>query len=234
MLRFWLLIIAVSWLPDWNTLSRSGEIRQFKQRASEAFQKGDYEGAQVFYRYLYENLNTGEEEVLVNLAHCYFAGKRNKQAKALYQIACRSQNPAVKTLAWQQLGVMAFGEKRYEWASVCFKNALKSEAANEDARYNYELTRKIVSLNRRKPNAPPPPKDSFPSPQAPPPSPDDWTDSTRNASAGPLEEDPYSEMGLTRQQAEIMLEAMKSAEKQYIQQQKKSGKKPKDASKPDW
>lgn len=221
------LIIAVAWLPDWNTISRSGEIRRFKEQASEAFRKGKYDEALVFYRHLYDKLNIGEEEVMVNLAHCYFMQRNNKQATALYQIACRSPKPAVRSLAWQQLGVLAYRTRRYDWAGMCFKNALKSNPANDDARYNYELVRKMASQNRSKPTEPPPP------PTEPPPPPEpDARDSTRTDNEPSPEQ--YGEMNLSEERAEMLLEAMKDTEKQYIRQQKKkSGKKPPPES-PDW
>lgn len=227
-----LVMVAVSWLPDWNTLGRAGEIREYKLQANAAFQKGDYEAALVFYRHLYDKLNITEEEVLLNLAHCYFTQKKNKQATALYQIATRSGNPKVKSLAWQQLGSMAYQSKRYEWAAVCFKNALKSSPTNEDARYNYELTQKILSLTQTKAGTPPPKQAP---PPAPPPPPDaDLEDESTTNDQSTVEPDPYSEMGLSKQQAEILLEAMKEAEKQYIQQQRKTSKKPAASSRPNW
>ena len=219
-LKTLLFIVALAWLPDWNTVSRSGEIRRFKEQASEAFRKGKYDEALVFYRHLYDKLNTGEEEVMVNLAHCYFTQRNNKQATALYQIACRSPKPGVRSLAWQQLGVLAYRKRRYEWAGMCFKNALKSNPANDDARYNYELVRKMASPARHTPAAlPPPPKP-------------DARDSTRTDNEPSPE--PYGEMNLSEERAEMLLEAMKDTEKQYIRQQKKkSGKKPPPES-PDW
>lgn len=232
--KTWLLILAVSWLPDWNTLSRSGDIRQFKQQANDAFQQGQYDEALVFYRYLYDNLNVGEEEILVNLAHCYFVQKNTKQATALYQIACRSANQHVKSLAWQQLGVLAYRSKRYDWAGTCFKNALKAKPTNDDSRYNYELTQKILSLNLTKPNIPPLLPDSVPAVPPPPTPGNDYEDNASKSSQNQAESDPYSDMGLSKEQAEILLEAMKEAEKQYIQQQKKQSGKVPSSSKPDW
>jgi len=222
-------IIAIAWLPDWNTISRSGEIRRFKEQASAAFRQGRYDEALVFYRHLYDRLNIGEEEVLINLAHCYFIQRNSKQATALYQIACRSPNYQVRSLAWQQLGVLAYRTRRYEWAGVCFKNALKSNPANDDARYNYELTRKISSPDRRKSaDLPPEP----PTPELPPD--ENPADSTRNADEPSQEPDPYSEMNLSEERAEMLLDAMKETEKQYIQQQKKKGRKKQGYAGPDW
>ncbi len=232
-LKTWVFVLAFSWLPDWNTLSRAGEIREYKQQANAAFRQGNYEDALVFYRHLYDKLNITEEEILLNLAHCYFVQKKNKQATALYQIATRSSNRQVKSLAWQQLGTLTYQRKRYDWAANCFKNALKGNPQNEEARYNYELAQKILSLTRSKPpsppsNIPPPPKDN---PLPPEPDPENRSSVNDNASAEP---DPYSAMGLSKEQAELLLEAMKNAEKQYIQQQKKQGKKAAPSSKPDW
>ena len=219
-LKTLLFIVALAWLPDWNTVSRSGEIRRFKEQASEAFRKGKYDEALVFYRHLYDKLNTGEEEVMVNLAHCYFTQRNNKQATALYQIACRSPKPGVRSLAWQQLGVLAYRKRRYEWAGMCFKNALKSNPANDDARYNYELVRKMASPARHTPAAlPPPPKP-------------DARDSTRTDNEPSPE--PYGEMNLSEERAEMLLEAMKVTEKQYIRQQKKKGRKKPPPESPDW
>ncbi len=222
-----LLLFAVSWLPNWNTITRSGEIRQYKQQASEAFKAEDYETALVFYRHLYDKMNITEEEILVNLAHCYFIKENTKQATALYQIASRSKKVSVQSLAWQQLGVLAYRQRRYGWAATCFKNALQSNSLNEDARYNYELAQKMLALNAKKtvppPSSPPPP---------PPPSPDN--DTTRNTQRSLDADNPYTHVGLSKEQAEILLNAIKASEKQYIQQQKKGNHKKTDPSLPDW
>lgn len=228
-----LCFIGISWIPDWNVVSRAGEIREYKSQANASFKKGDYEDALVFYRHLYDKLNITEEEVLLNLAHCYFIQKKTKQATALYQIAARSERPQVKSLAWQQLGTLSYQHKRYEWAATCFKNALKALPQNDDARYNYELTQKILSLNQPKAGIPPPPQSTPPA--APPPPPEaDTEEQSSSDDQGSAEPDPYAEMGLTKEQAEILLDAMKDAEKQYIQQQRKTSKKPVSSTKPDW
>ncbi|MDJ1472943.1 hypothetical protein QNI19_05500 [Cytophagaceae bacterium DM2B3-1] len=230
--KFWLIVFAVSWLPNWNILSKSGEIREYKYQANLAFQQGNYEEALIFYKHLYEILNVGEEEVLVNLAHCYFIQKKQKQATALYQIASQSPHPAVKSLAWQQLGVLAYNTKRYDWASTCFRNSLKSNPRNEDARYNYELTEKLRRQNKPKTNP-----QSAPAPKPPDPPKPEWEDNENNAESAnnsQVEQDPYAETGMSKEQADILLEAMKDAEKQYIQQQKKQGKKASNNARPDW
>ena len=231
-MRTLLLLFLAAWLPDWNTLSRSGEIREFKRQAGAAYQRGNYEDALVYYRHLYDKLNVGEEEIMVNLAHCYFMRKNTKQATALYQIATRSRNQRVRSLAWQQLGVLAYNQKRYAWAATGFMNALRASPQNEDARFNYELARKMQRTTRK---SEPPPAE----PPAPPPPAPDQPDNTapqaaESESASEPQTDPYAETGLSQEQADVLLEAVQEAEKRYIQQRKKADRKPPPKGRPDW
>jgi len=54
-----------------------------------------------------------------------------------------------KSLANQQLGVMANRKGKFEEALNYFKNALKADPTNEEARFNYEIVKKKLEEKKK-------------------------------------------------------------------------------------
>ena len=55
----------------------------------------------------------------------------------------------IKSVAYQQLGVLASEQKKYPEALATFKESLKANPANEESRYNYELVKKTAGTATR-------------------------------------------------------------------------------------
>ena len=49
-----------------------------------------------------------------------------------------------------------------------------------------------------------------------------------------MNQEKLDQMQMTKEKANMILEAMKNQEKQYLQQNKRKATKPKDRNKPDW
>jgi len=62
-----------------------------------------------------------------------------------YQKAASASNKNVKSQALSQLGVMAHTKNNLDESLTRFKEALKADPTNEDARYNFELIKKIIN-----------------------------------------------------------------------------------------
>lgn len=125
------------------------KINSLKSEAKAAYVKGDYKVAIDKYKYLVDSLGVKEEEVMLNLANAYFNSKDTTNAPTAYLPLTQSTNTKIKSIAQQQLGVMANRNGKFEEALNYFKQALKTAPDNEDARYNYEVLKKKLEKEKR-------------------------------------------------------------------------------------
>lgn len=136
------ILLVIAPLTDLNEVAR---INKRKKAANEAYQAGNYELAAQHYRFLVDSLQVREESVLLNLANALFEMQDSANARGFYQsVLNEGTAKANKSVAYQQIGLMDYGAKKYEEALGQFKNALKNDPSNEDARYNYELLKKLI------------------------------------------------------------------------------------------
>lgn len=126
-----------------------GKINSAKSAAKKAYLAGDYEGAIEKYRYLVDSIGVKEDEVYMNLANSYFNLNDTTNAMSAFQPLTMSQNPKLKSIANQQLGVLTNRKGSFEEALNYFKQALKANPANEDARFNYEMVKKKLEEQKK-------------------------------------------------------------------------------------
>lgn len=125
-----------------------GEVNKAKEKAKESYARGEYKDAAAQYRIL-DSLGVKEEEVTMNLAHSYFHLNDTVNARNAYLGLTNSANPDYKSVSYQQLGMLAHRESKLEEALTYFKSALKSNPANEEARYNYEMVKKKLEEQKK-------------------------------------------------------------------------------------
>lgn len=125
------------------------KINAAKSAAEDAFKSGDYAGAIRHYKYLVDSLGVSEDEVVLNLANAYYLAKDTANAFNAYQQVTLSPKKTIKSKANQQLGIMANQQGKAEEALNFFKQAIKAEPANEDARYNYEMVKKKLEEQKK-------------------------------------------------------------------------------------
>jgi len=127
-----------------------GKINALKREAREAYTAGDYKTAIAKYRYLLDTLHATEDEVMLNLANAYFNSRDTTQAMASYQSVMGSTKADIRSKAQQQLGVMNHRAGRLEEALNNFKQAIKADPNNRDARFNYEMLKKKLEEEKKK------------------------------------------------------------------------------------
>src|SRR5260221_10838187 len=101
------------------------------------------------YKFLMDSLHVEEEEVAMNLANGYFNMNDTASALNRYQPLSVSGNSKIKSWANQQMGVVANRQGKFEEALNYFKQALKAEPNNEQARYNYEMVKKKLEEQKK-------------------------------------------------------------------------------------
>ena len=277
-----LLILAIA-------LVDPGEIRKInvtKSEAKKAYLAGDFKTAIAKYRYLIDSMHVDEEEVRMNLASAYFQDNDTTQAFSSYIPLTQSKNTKLKSVAHQQMGVLNNRQGKLEDALNDFKQALKADPTNEDARYNYEMVKKKIEEKKKQQQQQDQKdkqqqdqnkdskdqKDQNKDQQKKDQESKDEKDKKEQEKKDqenkdqqqkdkekqdkeqqqkeneqkkdeeqkdkkdipPSVKEKLEEMNMSPEKAQMVLDAMRAQEKQYLQQNKRKASKPKDKGKPDW
>lgn len=144
MKQLFILLLLIN-TTDPSEISRYNKL---KNRAEVAFEHGQYDVAIQNYSMLYDTLGADDPAIALNLAHSYYATGDSANATLKYQASASSNNQKLKSIAYQQLGVMADKPETLSQALQYLKSALKADPTNEEARFNYEVIKK--KLERQK------------------------------------------------------------------------------------
>ena len=130
--------------------SRIAKVNNAKSEARKAYVDGDYKKAVSRYTYLTDTLDVQEDEVMINLANSYFQIKDTANAISTYQSLTASPKGHIRSKAQQQLGILHHRQGKLEEALANFKEAIKADNANVDAKYNYEMLKKKLDEEKKK------------------------------------------------------------------------------------
>ena len=131
-----LLFLFTGW---WGNVTRISRTNQLKTEAEVAFKNRQYaKAADAWTRVLTESKEP-DPAVRLNLAHAYHLQGQTLKAAREYQQVVRTAPPEMRSVAQQQLGNQLAKAGDYESALELYKEALKSNPRNQQARYNYEL-----------------------------------------------------------------------------------------------
>ena len=138
---------ALSWLGGFNGIAKTNSL---KEEAAEAYQKGEFGKASQLYAVLVDSLQVEGEALRLNFANSLLMGGKPKVADPVYrELAANAEDDAIQSLSFQQLGIIATKEENLKDAVTYFKQSLKSNPANDAARYNYELARKMLEQQEK-------------------------------------------------------------------------------------
>ena len=126
-----------------------GLVNSVKSEARKAYVSGDYKKAIERYRYLADSLEVTEDEVMLNLANAYFQTNDTTHAASTYESLIGSTKPVIRSKAQQQLGILHYRQGKLEEALNNFKQAIKADANNIDARFNYEMLKKKLEEQKK-------------------------------------------------------------------------------------
>jgi tetratricopeptide (TPR) repeat protein len=129
---------------------RIGKVNRMKSEGRQAYINGDYKKVIRTYRYLIDSMEVAEDEVSLNLANAYFLTRDTTHALQQYQSLTGSLKPEVKSKAFQQLGIMSYKKEKLEEALNHFKQAVKADRENMDARYDYEMLKRKLEDEKKK------------------------------------------------------------------------------------
>jgi Ca-activated chloride channel homolog len=137
-----LIFIFLTVLAD--DVNRIAAINRLKKEAETAYENANYQEAVQKYSMLVDSLNHKDEKILLNFSNACFKVNDTTNAKYLYNQLTSTDDPVIKSRAYQQLGIMANNQQKYSESLHYFKSSLRADPGNEDSRYNYELLKKMM------------------------------------------------------------------------------------------
>jgi len=145
-MKSYLILILVLLSTDPREIAK---INSLKKEAEKAYLSGDFELAKSKYTYLTDSLEVDDDQVNLNLGHAYFQLGDTTGAKLNYGKVGASDNNALKSIAYQQLGVMSKDAGKLEESLQQLKSAIKADPTNRDAIYDYEVVKKQLEEQKQ-------------------------------------------------------------------------------------
>lgn len=149
MIKYLLLFALLIDVPDVSKIARHNQV---KTDAQEALDAGDFESAIAQYHLLIDTMGVTEPEALYNLSTSYYQLADTTNAKLQYGRTITANNKQLSSKSYNQLGVISNLSKNHKKALSEFKSALKQNPSNENARFNYELTKKLLEQQQEQEN----------------------------------------------------------------------------------
>lgn len=255
------------------------KVNRLKKVAEQAYLEGNFDLAINNYHILLDSMSVNDDEIRLNLAHAYYQNNDTSTARSMYSQVSMSNDPKLKSIAYQQLGVMAKSPQSLKESLQYLKASLKADPTNEDARYDYEVVKKLIDQqNKEQQNKEENQENKDEENQENEDQQNQDQQDQQNQDKGDEEKkdqeqqrqdqqseeekegeeqeqeqqqegeeeqkdqqqdqmntkEKLEEMNISEEKARMILEAMKNAEIQYLQQQKRKATKKPDSGKPDW
>ncbi|WP_135434651.1 tetratricopeptide repeat protein [Hymenobacter fodinae] len=149
-------------LSSWGGLTRIHDRNDAIRRGELAYARKDYSTAAEAYKEAAVRLGSQEDQVWLNLAHATARLGRSAEARGYYGHLLTSSTPATRSIALQQLAILATQKGDYAQATTLLRQALIANPRNADARFNYEVLRDYLTRRATDPQMPPPGTDGSP------------------------------------------------------------------------
>lgn len=152
-----LLAISIFILPFINAAAQDAEAANvIMQQGNEWFRQKQYAKAEQAYRDALEK-DKGNTTATYNLSDAlYFQGKATEAIKVLDELVMNTDDAALKGKAHYNKGAILSAQKKLEESIESYKNALRNNPADKEAREN--LQKALIELKKKTP--PPTPKEN--------------------------------------------------------------------------
>ncbi|MEM0941009.1 MAG: hypothetical protein AAGI25_14655 [Bacteroidota bacterium] len=125
------------------------KINSLKKEAEEAFLNGNYELAVSKYILLSDSMGVDDDLIKLNLGHAYYHLGDTSGAKLNYGRVGAARSKKLRSIAYQQLGVMSKDAGKLEESLQQLKSAVKADPTNKDAVYDYEVVKKLLEEKKK-------------------------------------------------------------------------------------
>ncbi len=186
-------------------VNAQNEEWKLTHRANKKFYEKDYKGAEELYREA-KKLYPNSARTYLNLADSYLASGNPQEAMQLYaEAAKREKNKLIKSLSFHNMGHICQSNKDYAKAIDYYKEALRNNPLDEDTRYNLAVCQKMKNEQQEQENQ-----------QQQQNNQQQQEQQEQNQQQQPddkQEQNPDSQNGISKDNAEQLLDVAKRAEK---------------------
>ena len=119
-------------------------VNALKKEAEKAFIEGNYDLAISNYSILTDSLLINDDLIELNLGHAYYHTGDTANAKLFYGRASTTNDKKLKSITYQQLGVLSKEAGKLEESLQQLKASIKADPTNQEAIYNYEVVKKLL------------------------------------------------------------------------------------------
>jgi len=104
-------------------------VNRLKKEAEQAYKDGDYATAVAHYQTLVDSLNVQDDNIRLNLAHSLIQAGDTISAQRNYSSLVRSNENQIKSIAYQQMGIITSGGKTNWENNRCYVNGIDEHSA---------------------------------------------------------------------------------------------------------
>lgn len=266
-MKYFALIILTLFSNDPRDIAK---VNALKKEAEKAYLAGEYQTALEKYITLSDSLGVNEDEIQLNLAHAYYNLDDTANAKSNYNTLSTSSNKKLKSIAYQQLGVISKDAGKLDVSLQQLKSAIKADPGNQAARYDYEVVKKLLEEQEKQDqeqeqqedqdqegkdenqeqkdqeSQEDQEKEDQEGEEKESDKEEEGEEKEQEQKEGEEKEEEsektkeemtkekLKEMNISEEKAQMILEAMKNNEIQYLQQQKRKATERPPSDKPDW
>ena len=116
--------------------------RDYIREGNRNFRSGKFAEAEVSYRKSIEK-NPRNPQAAYNLGNALFAQKKDSAAVVAYESGVQLETSAIrKSMGYHNMGVVCQSHKMFSEAIEAYKNALRLNPKDDEARYNLEICKK--------------------------------------------------------------------------------------------
>ncbi len=112
--------------------------------SEKAYLTQNYCDAIAYYDELINTHARVDGNMLLNQAHAYYLTYDTSKAIETYTKVLLRDDAHDRSIAFQQLGVITYERRDLDSALLFFKKAIQSDHHNTQARYDYELVKKLI------------------------------------------------------------------------------------------
>ena len=126
--------------------------RDYIREGNRNFRSGKFAEAEVSYRKSIEK-NPRNPQAAYNLGNALFAQKKDSAAVVAYESGVQLEPSAIrKSMGYHNMGVVCQSHKMFSEAIEAYKNALRLNPKDDEARYNLEICKKQQKNQQNKQN----------------------------------------------------------------------------------